>query len=565
VQELGGPSDPKRVRYMNKRTRGTRLGIIGAGIVLLFSSIFVAAPAQAAAPVLLSGSSWFSGNGVSVCDSSTDTTCDGESHVGGISSNWWQCVELAQRFYKSQGWYSGIFSGVMVATDIWTNAANLGMSTQANGSITSIVPGDMIVFDADASNYYAGHVAIVDSISGSTVNIVEQNTTNDAPRGTLTLSSGSLTRGSGAAVLGVVHDPDNTSTSSSSTIDGAVPVYQLSNGGYVAFARGSDNQLYNTWQSGAGTSWNAMTLVTAGTGMASSPTMYLGSNGAFTAFATNTGGQIVTTWQSSAGSSWASWQALPSGPSALVGLPVVYPISTGGLVAFAKGADNQLYNTWQTSAGSSWTTPTLVTSGSFNGQVTVVKESSGAFTAYGINSSGQPITTWQSSAGSSWNGWTVLTTGGQALTGTPAVSMTNSGGYVLFARGTDGALYNTWQTGPGTSWVSLQAVVSGNGVASSPTVYKSSSGAFTIFAVNTAGFLVTTWQSSPGSSWNSWAQIGGSPTFSPGIKPTIMTASSGALVAFLRGTNGQLWNTWQTSAGSSWVTAQPVTTGNIAP
>jgi hypothetical protein len=178
--------------------------------ILLGLLVGSAGPAWAGAPVVLHANQWFGGNGVAVCRSSTDPTCDGEQHVGGRSGNWWQCVELAQRFYKAKGWYGGIFPGVDYAYQIYDKAGSLGMSRQANGSIASLRPGDMIVHGPNASPYDGGtgHVAIVDSIKGSTLNVVEQNGSSTG-RATYTLSNGSLTRSGLVNIRGVVHDPDN--------------------------------------------------------------------------------------------------------------------------------------------------------------------------------------------------------------------------------------------------------------------------------------------------------------------------------------------------------------------
>lgn len=179
-------------------------------LVALAGMVNTTSSASASAPVLLSGSQWFSGRGVNVCAPSTDPYCGSEYHVGGWNQNWWQCVELAQRLYQKQGWHSGIFAGVSYAYQIYDQAGNLGMSRQANGSITSIVPGDMIVHGSDAPGTGgAGHVSIVDSVSGSTVNVVEQNTYNNQPRATYSFSGGTLSRGGVGTIRGIVHDPAN--------------------------------------------------------------------------------------------------------------------------------------------------------------------------------------------------------------------------------------------------------------------------------------------------------------------------------------------------------------------
>ena len=207
---------------MNNKMRGRLLAVLTA-VGLVFGSAIVASPASANATPLLSGSSWFGTNGVNVCGASTDTNCGTEAHVGGVSTNWWQCVEMAQRFYKKQGWYTasgGIFSGINYAYEIYDNASSLGMSRQANGSITSIVPGDMIIHAwNNPGSGGAGHVSIVDSISGSTINVVEQNGSSTG-RATYTLSGGTLSQGS-SIITGVVDDPDNVTMTTPTPTYGA--------------------------------------------------------------------------------------------------------------------------------------------------------------------------------------------------------------------------------------------------------------------------------------------------------------------------------------------------------
>jgi hypothetical protein len=167
---------------------------------------------RAAAPVI-DGSSWLHGTGVNACAPGIDTTCGGQTHIGGIGTNWWQCVELAQRLYYLRGWYTannGIFSGISYAYQIYDNASSLGMSRQANGSVASVVPGDMIVHTS-ADGGGAGHVAVVDSIVGGNVNVVEQNFNGTAETAAYTLSGSTLSRGS-MHIAGVVHSPNNPNT-----------------------------------------------------------------------------------------------------------------------------------------------------------------------------------------------------------------------------------------------------------------------------------------------------------------------------------------------------------------
>jgi FG-GAP-like repeat/CHAP domain len=205
------------VRSNRTRIYHTKRRVIGLGLALIamiaFGGVIRSVPAEADTTPVIYGSNWLHGTGVNACGASTDPTCGGQRHVGGVSSDWWQCVELAQRLYFLRGWYTangGIFANVNNAYQIYDDASSLGMTRQANGSITSIVPGDMIVHTA-ADGGGSGHVAIVDYISGSTVYAVEQNFNNTADEATYKLSGGTLSRGS-MHIAGVVHSPNNPNT-----------------------------------------------------------------------------------------------------------------------------------------------------------------------------------------------------------------------------------------------------------------------------------------------------------------------------------------------------------------
>jgi hypothetical protein len=98
---------------------------------------------------------------------------------------------------------------VTYARQIWDAAPGMGMSRQANGSISRLVPGDMIV-EAGSSTWPAGHVAIVSSVGGSTITAVEQNGSASGLH-TYAFRAGALSSGY-SAVRGIVHAPGNQPT-----------------------------------------------------------------------------------------------------------------------------------------------------------------------------------------------------------------------------------------------------------------------------------------------------------------------------------------------------------------
>ncbi len=192
---------------MRRRAYSRFITAASAGAIALGLTLTATPQAMASATIRLAGSSWWGGQGVNVCAPSTDPYCGAELHVGGVSWNWWQCVELAQRFYTARGWHSGTFANVDVAYQIYDNAGALGFTRQAQGAVSVVVPGDMIIENPSSGNKDSGHVAIVESVSGNTINVVEQNASSTG-REAYTWSGGTIS-GGWTSVRGVVHSPKN--------------------------------------------------------------------------------------------------------------------------------------------------------------------------------------------------------------------------------------------------------------------------------------------------------------------------------------------------------------------
>jgi hypothetical protein len=175
--------------------------------------------------------SWLNGRGVAIYSNGSDphyfcrdkpppgwTKADCESTLppGVDVGVKWQCVELVQRLYYTLGWDpAGTPSNWGVnAKDIWTKAGKLGFTTFSNGSLSAsnVLPGDMVVWNANVGGGF-GHVAVVDTVAGSAVEVKEQNWPGQLGHATYTLSGGFLSRndfpGSQDDIDGVVHSPLN--------------------------------------------------------------------------------------------------------------------------------------------------------------------------------------------------------------------------------------------------------------------------------------------------------------------------------------------------------------------
>ncbi|MCZ3389664.1 MAG: CHAP domain-containing protein, partial [Actinomycetia bacterium] len=137
---------------------------------------------------------------------------NGPNHDGVDSTNpavqagsGWQCVELAARLYFVRGW--GAVGTVGNGGAAYIPEGSPSLKSYRNGSGYIPVPGDLIIEKATAKNRY-GHVSIVDSVVGSTINVVEQNASVSG-REAYTLTGSSIAGGY-SAVWGVVHSPKNS-------------------------------------------------------------------------------------------------------------------------------------------------------------------------------------------------------------------------------------------------------------------------------------------------------------------------------------------------------------------
>jgi len=174
--------------------------------------------------VLLAGTSWLGGKGVDVlsngADQGTARQCSRAPSVVGavVAGERWQCVELVNRLYLTRGWIRSAWvgdGGQLFAT------APANLAKQANGSITSVSPGDVVIIRIRHNGKLRphGHVAVIDTpgtLSSGTVPLVNQNggsKTGAVVMAYATLAGGKLTLSGGSgwayAIVGVVHAPSS--------------------------------------------------------------------------------------------------------------------------------------------------------------------------------------------------------------------------------------------------------------------------------------------------------------------------------------------------------------------
>jgi hypothetical protein len=146
--------------------------------------------------VIVHASEWFGGHGV-------DVKSNGYS---GNPNGTWQCVELFERFINARGWFHGIAgAGSRGAVNLFDNVPSSAFDKHRNGSGYVPVPGDAVIFSD--GNY--GHVAIVNSVGGGQVDLVEQNASANG-RTSIGISGSTLGKDGREVPVGVLHAKANS-------------------------------------------------------------------------------------------------------------------------------------------------------------------------------------------------------------------------------------------------------------------------------------------------------------------------------------------------------------------
>lgn len=216
----------------------TKLSIVSAVFVTASVAPMVAFTGTAHAEidcgsvgVAKAGSGWLNGGGVNVCNhpgdgtnacaavsgAGADSRCTSYGSSGYVwSGTKWQCVELINRLYLTKGWTTATWFGNGGGSDALTNSNHVpnGITVQNNGSISYINTGDVISLNNRNSD--DGHAGIIDTISGTTYNIINQNAQLSS---SAIIASGSLSGGnaslnmnawSGYSVNAIAHHPSGS-------------------------------------------------------------------------------------------------------------------------------------------------------------------------------------------------------------------------------------------------------------------------------------------------------------------------------------------------------------------
>ncbi len=584
-----------RLQPLKFRLAGTSLltvALMGSLVsvpLVVTVGIATESPASAAckSTVLLPGTSWLNGNGVDVYSnypnqgvSNAGVACGTENYVNGVLSGYqWECVELVNRLYLTNGWIKSNWYGNGGGSMGMYNYVPSNLTKEPQGSISFVAPGDAVMFNVSGST--EGHVAIVNSVSGGSVQFVNQNFGTDASPQVYTngtLSGGNLSISvSGMSVIGVVHAPTSSFapsitnvspslapvgtpiTITGTNLSGATNV--TFNGAAASIGTDSATQITTSVPT-AGTTGN-LSITTPG-GTASRPFTVvqppswalIGADGNEEVYEIDSAGNLWQQWYTS-GVGWSGWGedlGAPTG-STLVGKPAVWvsPL-TGNEEVFARDSGGHYWQKFWSGSWSGWLSLGSPTSPLVSDPV-VLKGADGNEEVYGIDSAGNLWQQWWTPPGGPWSGWgeNLGAPTGSALVGKPAVWVSPlTGNEEVFARDSEGQYWQKFWNGSWSSWTSLGSPTSP--LVSDPVVLKGADGNEEVYGIDSAGNLWQQWWTPPGGPWSGWGENLGAPTGSTLVgKPAVWVSPlTGNEEVFARDSGGHYWQKFWNGSWSSW-------------
>jgi hypothetical protein len=497
------------IRSREHTSARKKLIILVVALITAPSMLIASLPATVHADVSCSpdsvwetGSSWLNSAGVNVCspDEGSTNVCvpvsgapAGTCPAGYVlSGTEWQCVELVNRLYLTLGWINSHWSG---DGDTLIDHLPSTLTDQSNGTISYINPGDAITLSGgpEIDGGYPGHVGVINTVSGTTYNIMNQNvpggvnTSADITSGTLSGGNAELTMAAGTwtnySIQAIVHSPATASTYENafqtntgylftySILHGAVPTTQgmmsgtnpsiaaLPNGSYeVAFQTNTGYlDVYNT---GTGLTDPLGQSMASGT----SPSITALSGGAWEIAYQHGDGNLYTYNSNNGPQAYSLGMASGTSPSITAlsssSIEVAFQANTGNLYVYSN--TNGAHNLGD--GMGTGTSPSISALTSSAWQI-AFQSNSNYLNVY-----------------NSANGWTPLTLGMQSGT-SPSITTLTSGAYEV-----------AFQANTNYLWVynnSNGAITTGDGMQSgtSPSIVASSSSAYQIAFQNNGDYL----------------------------------------------------------------------------
>jgi CHAP domain len=464
------------------------------------------------------------GNGPSFADSGCGTP------NGCTFGSEFQCTELAQR-YAYYAWgepqtWDGYGGSQGNAYEMWNTGPQLPvpLAQFANNGGTPPQQGDLMIFSQGWLGSYwdsTGHVAIVEDVSSTYVDIIQQNGTSTGSD-RFSLSGSTVTAPGYTPVIGWLRNTGNGAPAGlpAGLIGGAPQAASAQAGTMDVFWRGNDNSLWTmSYRNGA---WAAAPTPLV-RNIASDPALVSTPGGRLDAFWKGTDGNIWRDEYTPAG--WGGARSLGDGP--IDSAPHAIVLSDGSLQLFWRGRDGNL---WTDTGNTTWTGARFLGDGPLGSDPYPVSIGSGHAEVFWHGHDGNIW--YDTNAASLWSGAQYLAVG-QAGSD-PRVISSAPGIVDVFWVGMDSRLWHAFFVG---RWYGPEPM-SAAGQMSPPTTLSSAPGLINAYLHPALGNIATlTYRPSVG--WVGPAALGDGPI---GSDPAaVVWNATGGTELFWRGLDGGLW------------------------
>ncbi|MBD2121870.1 S8 family serine peptidase [Trichocoleus sp. FACHB-262] len=126
------------------------------------------------------------------------------------------------------------------------------------------------------------------------------------------------------------------------------------------------------------------------------------ADGRLEAFVIGSDNKVYQAWQTTPNGNWSNWQQLSAGIAKTI---TVGRNQDGRLEVFAIGTDNKVYQAWQTTPNGNWSNWQLLLESGSVSDLTVSQNQDGRLEVFAMGLSGRLQQAWQSQPNSGWVGW----------------------------------------------------------------------------------------------------------------------------------------------------------------
>ncbi len=295
-------------------------------------------------------------------------------------------------------------------------------------------------------------------------------------------------------------------------LNGYTAVAANKDGRLEVFCTGIDGALWHIWQVAPNGNWSAWTSLGNPTGVSLVLLIdvHQNSDGRLEVFVAGSDNALWNIWQTKPGGNWSSWGFLGTPPGITsISYPVAGENADGRLEAFIIGSDNALWHKWQTKPGGTWGgwfSLEKPSSGNAFFIPFIRKNDDGRLEVFTVGTDGMLWHLWQVAPNAAWSQWTSLGNPPTAnVQSAPSVRKNKDGRLEAFIIGSDGALWHIWQLLPGGAWGNWDSLgMPSNSVilSAGPIVVENIDGRLEAFTGGTDNTLWHTWQVSPGGNWS---------------------------------------------------------------